>query len=83
VESAFPSSGVRPATTQRSTSAAPQPLLDEPTNLHVLSERQRTPVALLRFVVVAPEPTKHVGASEVEGRVLHQSAGALDALEPC
>src|SRR5262249_22980801 len=57
-----------------------QPLLDEPTNLFIWSERQCTLVALQRLVVAA-EPAEHIGASEVERRVLFQGAGALDVLE--
>src|SRR5215471_4643571 len=62
--------------------SAVQPQLDEPTNLLVLSERERAPVTSLCFVAAA-EATKHVSASEVERRVLFQGPGALDALEEC
>lgn len=63
-----------------SASVVVQPLLDEPTNLLVLSERQRAPVPLPRLVAAA-EPTKHIGASEVERCVLLRAAGALDSVE--
>src|SRR5262249_52143617 len=63
-----------------SASAVVRPLLDEPANPLVLSERQRAPVALPRFVAAA-EPTKQIGASKVERRVLLQGAATLDALE--
>src|SRR5262249_35732127 len=57
-----------------------QPLLDEPTNLFIRSERQ-SPLMALQGLVVAAEPTKHIGASEVERRVLLQCAGVRDVLQ--
>src|SRR5262249_52779622 len=58
----------------------PEPLLDEPTNLLVVSEHQRTPVALPRLVGAA-EAAEHVGPSQMKGGVPLQGAGARDALE--
>ena len=46
-----------------------QSSFDEAFDLHVRSERERTPIALRCFVNVA-EATKHVGASQVKWRVL-------------
>src|SRR5262249_28034398 len=52
----------------------PEPLLDEPTNLLVVSEHQRTPVALPRLVGAA-EAAEHVGPSQMKGGVPLQGAG--------
>src|SRR5262249_14936598 len=64
----------------RSTTGFVKPLRDEPTNLLILCERQRASVAFPR-VVIAAEPTKHIGLSKVEGRVVFQDSAALHAIE--
>src|SRR5262245_16684948 len=54
--------------------------LDEATNLLIWSEEQCT-LAALHGLVVAAEPAKHIGASEVKRRVVFQCAAAVDVLE--
>src|SRR3954468_13700382 len=72
------------ATTRSQSAAVPghirQPLQNKTTDLLILSEGQRAPVARPRLVAAAQAP-QHIRAGKVEWGVAFQSPGALDPLE--